>query len=324
MKEFTFLLPEESVECNLQQVALLRKIETKIRTIFDAENYQEVILPSLEYTSLYTNIDTTLQQEKMFQFINHEGKSISMRFDFTIPLARLFASKYQGDFQQVKYCYFGKVYRKQKRYKGRKTEIYQAGIELFNQDVLKGDVEVIDLIETTKKKIEIDDLLIEVGYAPFFNRLLELAGNHEVLTSLCKYRDISGIKKFVENYISDDDLKQLLLFLPISFGKLSEIEMYTKKVNDKILNECIEYLKVIENKCSKYELCFDLSMVPEMNYYTGIMIKGYKKNCSDIIISGGRYDKLLSKFSMNSSAVGFCYNLDKLVESIEKGGAFND
>ncbi len=320
MNEFTFLLPEESVDCNLYQVANLRKIENTLRAVFEEENYQEVMLPSLEYTNLYTNIDTSLQQENMFQFINHEGKSISMRFDFTIPLARLYATRYHANKQSVKYSYFGKVYRKQKHYKGRKTEIYQAGIELLNHEVAQGDVDIIKLIQNTKKELPVEDMLIEIGYAPFFNRLVELVGNKEYFIQLCKYRDISGIQKFVENQIENKALQELLLFLPISFGKLSLIKEYVLNLNDNILNECIEYLTTIQEViCEDVQICFDLSMVPEMNYYTGIMIKGYIKGCNDTIITGGRYDKLLEKFNVKASAIGFCYNLDKIAQMVEQG-----
>ncbi|MGO1353304.1 MAG: ATP phosphoribosyltransferase regulatory subunit, partial [Lactococcus lactis] len=87
MEKINYLLPEESAEMTLNQVKSLRQIEGRLRKLFGLKNYQEVMPPSFEYTQLYTALESngkTFNQEKMFQFINHEGQSITLRYDFTL------------------------------------------------------------------------------------------------------------------------------------------------------------------------------------------------------------------------------------------------
>ena len=94
MEKINYLLPEESAEMTLNQVKSLRQIEGRLRKLFGLKNYQEVMPPSFEYTQLYTALESngkTFNQEKMFQFINHEGQSITLRYDFTLPLVRLYS-----------------------------------------------------------------------------------------------------------------------------------------------------------------------------------------------------------------------------------------
>ena len=68
----------------------------------------------------------------------------------------------------------------------------------------------------------------------------------------------------------------------------------------------------------------DLGMVPTMKYYTGLMIKGYSDQSASLIISGGRYDKLLPRFQVDSGAIGFCFHMNHILKAIEKEGEDND
>lgn len=68
MKKMNYLLPEESGEMTLSGITTLRKIEQKLRNLFESQNYQEVMPPNFEYVELYTGLDAGFEQEKMFQF----------------------------------------------------------------------------------------------------------------------------------------------------------------------------------------------------------------------------------------------------------------
>ena len=67
----------------------------------------------------------------------------------------------------------------------------------------------------------------------------------------------------------------------------------------------------------KYTL-FDLSMVSKLDYYDGIMLKGYFKNLYKEILSGGRYDGLTESFGRRVPAIGFTIYFDALMEAINR------
>ena len=56
----------------------------------------------------------------------------------------------------------------------------------------------------------------------------------------------------------------------------------------------------------------DFSVVNDMNYYNGIVFKGYIKGIPAGILSGGQYDSLLVKMGRRSRAAGFAVYMDLL------------
>lgn len=197
MEEFKYLIPEESIDAIISNVSRLREIENDLRNIFSKNNYKEVLMPSFEYVDLYKQLDSGFEQEKMFQYINHEGKNVAMRCDFTIPLARFYSTNsYENE--EARYCYFGKVYRKEMMHKGRSSEFFQGGVELINKPGIAGDKECLNMIQESLPHLGLSNILIELGSAAFFNRLCTLVDNNaDELKKILKYRDISKMKEFV-------------------------------------------------------------------------------------------------------------------------------
>lgn len=319
MEEFKFLIPEESIDAIITNVSTLREIESNLRIIFSKNNYQEVLMPSFEYVDLYKQLDSGFEQEKMFQYINHEGKNVAMRCDFTIPLARFYSvNNYENEV--ARYCYFGKVYRKETMHKGRSSEFFQGGVELINMPGVVGDIECLKMIQECMPHLGLKETLVELGSAQFFDRLCSLVGNKaDELTEILKYRDISKMKKFVETSNFNDKFKQLLLNLPTAFGPLQELETVIINIEDTILLQAVNNLKELYASLANQDnIIFDLGMVPTMKYYTGLMIKGYSSSSAQLIISGGRYDDLLPRFNKNVGAIGFCFHMNHILKALEK------
>ena len=59
-------------------------------------------------------------------------------------------------------------------------------------------------------------------------------------------------------------------------------------------------------------LYLDFSVINDMNYYNGIMFRGFINGIPDGILSGGRYDSLMAKMGKKSGAIGFAVYLDLL------------
>ena len=65
-------------------------------------------------------------------------------------------------------------------------------------------------------------------------------------------------------------------------------------------------------------ISFDLSMVNQLNYYTGIIFRGYTYGTGYSIVDGGRYDNLVSQFGKKTPAVGFGIKIDEVVKVAAK------
>lgn len=322
MEEFKYLIPEESIDAIMTHVSILREIEKDLRKVFVDHEYLEVLMPSFEYVELYNEMNIGIEEEKMFQYINYEGKRVALRTDFTIPLARLYST--QKEYGEKRYCYFGKVYRKEKRHKGRSSEFFQAGIELIGKSEHEGDKECLQMLIQTIPLLKLKDIKIELGSAKFYNRLCEMV-NDDAFVDILQKRDLSAMKTFICQKQFSDSLNQLLIQLPRCFGNMEMLEEMIHMIEDQQLKEALLELQDLHNQLGNpEEIVFDLAMTPSMKYYTGIMMKGYSPHSAEAIMHGGRYDLLLSHFHIDRPAIGFSYDLSHILKAIEKESEEND
>ena len=75
----------------------------------------------------------------------------------------------------------------------------------------------------------------------------------------------------------------------------------------------LKQLEIITNALGENEkIHIDFSVTGNMNYYNGIVFKGFISGIPDGVLTGGQYDKLMKKMGRRSGAVGFAVYLDLL------------
>lgn len=320
MQEFQYLIPEESNDAITSNVVVLRKIENKLRHVFLDYKYQEVLLPSFEYVDLYSKMDIGIEEEKLFQFINHEGKRIALRADFTLPLTRLYVTQNNNDVQR--YCYFGSVYRKEKRHKGRSTESYQAGIELMGKGGTAGEKECLEIVQKTISCLGLDEVRIVIGSAKFYKRIIELTDRH--IIKILKKRSFSLMREYIDIHNIQGSLKELLMLIPRGIENIEMLDKVILLIDDYILKDSLLELKQLYEEIEDKNIYYDLAMTPSMKYYTGMMIKAYTPNSAQPILTGGRYDHLMHHFHKNVPSIGFSYDLYYILNAIDKEEEIHD
>ena len=85
---------------------------------------------------------------------------------------------------------------------------------------------------------------------------------------------------------------------------------------------CEPMLDAIENLRRLYSLLqdqpyadklrLDFSIVNDIDYYNGVIFQGYVKRVPRAVLSGGRYDNLLSRFGHDADAIGFALYLNEI------------
>jgi ATP phosphoribosyltransferase regulatory subunit len=85
-------------------------------------------------------------------------------------------------------------------------------------------------------------------------------------------------------------------------------------------DELCELYSILSSYGLTDKLYVDFSIVNDMNYYDGIIFKGFINGIYDSVLSGGRYDRLMEKLGKKTGAIGFALYLDQL----ERFGASND
>jgi ATP phosphoribosyltransferase regulatory subunit len=166
-----------------------------------------------------------------------------------------------------------------------------------------------------------EDYLLDLSHMSFIEGLLEEAGvsvdGMSDMLALVGSKNIPAIKAMcAERGISNDNCMKLCevtsMYLPIekALEKLESLVVGEKM--SKAYGELCEIYKVMALYGLSSKLYLDFSVVNDMNYYDGIIFKGFINGIPDSILSGGRYDRLVEKFGKKTEAIGFAVYLDKL------------
>ena len=90
------------------------------------------------------------------------------------------------------------------------------------------------------------------------------------------------------------------------------------------MDSLLSLYTVLERAGLAEHVAIDLSIVHEMEYYTGLVFRGYIEGAGEAVLGGGRYDTLLENFGESTPATGFGVNISVLADRLAKtsdGGA---
>jgi len=318
--------PEGVQDILQKECAVKREIENKIAYIFQSYGYYEVQPPTFEFYDVFAGESGLIEQETMFKFFDHQGRILVLRPDITTPIARIVATKYQQIVPPMRLCYIGNAYRYDEPYQGAKLrEFTQAGIELIGLNSSEADAEVIAVTIHALLASGLKDFKIDIGQVAFFKGLMEQSGlDEEVIEKvrvLIDSKNSVGIKELLEKYEMDSSLKETIVNLPSLFGGIDVIDKVEKTTVNDVSREALLHLKEVYGVLLDYGLedyiSIDLGMVQSINYYTGIIFKGFTHGLGFPICAGGRYDNLISEFGKNLSATGVAIGVNRLLSALE-------
>lgn len=319
-------IPEGSRDILFNECYSKIEIENLLRDVYKNYGYHEIISPTLEFYDVFNTREQPISQEKMFKLFDNRGRILVLRADMTTPIARIAATKIKKEMFPMKLCYSQNIFRVNEILNGKLSEFTQSGIEILGAIGLRGDVEAIYTGIEALKKIGLEDFKIEIGDSKFFKELTETINldkvKKEILRSLIQNKNISALKEFLDDNKNniDKNISLVLEKLPELFGG-KEVITETQKLLNKAYNitslKCIEDVYEVMDKLglSKY-ISVDLGMLQNLNYYSGLIFRGYCMEVGDSILSGGRYDKLIENFGESLPATGFAINVDIVLEAL--------
>lgn len=144
------------------------------------------------------------------------------------------------------------------------------------------------------------------------------------IKDLIANRNYAGVEFFVKEKVMPENVKKLFLELPCLVGGMEIIE-YTKTLTNSFeAQKTLDYMEKLYNilvlhGVSKY-VSFDMGMVNKLNYYTGIIFRGYTYGTGYSIVDGGRYNNLVKQFGRDIPAVGFAVKIDEILNVLDRNG----
>lgn len=320
------LIPEGTRDLILGECLIKKNLQNNIEGVLDKWGYKEVVTPTTEFYKTFNSEFQSLKEEELCKFFDNKGRILVLRPDMTIPIARVVGTKFKDVKPPLRFRYTANVFRVNESLGGKKNEYTDCGVELIGLSDEESDLEILVTALDSLKVLKNNKFKFEIGNINFFNAATsELDLDEDEISKLAELIDTKNLKA-LEDYLNElnlsEDYKEFFNKLPWLFGG-EEVLLEGKKYafNDELKN-IIEYLENLASSLRELGygdmLTFDLGMVPGLNYYTGIIFRGYVEGVGVTVLSGGRYDNLISKFGRDIPAVGFSIKIDALLEVIEE------
>ena len=270
---------------------VMRDYEQKLRRINREYSYYEIKVPLFTNEAIYKHSNLTKELYK----INHKREAYALRADFSTAIL----DQVVNNDEQIptKRAYYGEVFRM------NRSDMWQIGIEYIGEKGIESEKEIIKIIDDYLDVFPDEEYVLCINYMPFVDsviKLLKLSDKkaRQFKSNLAKHNYVSIKEELRESL---DNQKYEMVWQLFSER---DILVAIKLVKEIFVNEEYDSLLVsfLESLSSKYT--FDLGLVRNLNYYTGIVFEIYARNSPTPIITGGRYDKLANQFGKDLSAIG--------------------
>lgn len=301
--------------------AFKRELEARLRNLFLMNGYDEIETPGIEYFDVYRSF---VAEEELYKFTDGKGRLLCTRYDGTIPVARYAAGR--NDTLPIRLSYIENMYRAGQIGGGKQSGFTQAGIELLGASGSKSDAEVLALAIKSALELGLTDLQVSVGQVQFFNglsRQLGLSGETIAkVKAAISNRDSVTIEKLD---LSRED-KDTLLMITESGGTYDTIDNMLPRVTDEGAKAALGNIKEILDIMERYGylkyVSVDLGLIESIDYYTGMVFKGYTYEVGFPVFGGGRYDDVSKTFGKDMAAVGFSISLTLAITALMRQDKF--
>ena len=291
-------------------------IVSNLINIYERFGFKKIKLSKFEDYNLYNNNKDFLQTEHILTFMNLNGNLKSLRPDVTLSIVKKVLKDNEKETQKI--YYIEDIY---KIVSNEYEEIPQVGVEIIGKLNNYSNLEIISMAIESLKSIN-KNYILEISNIDFISAIfdeIDLEENLkiEILNNIY-LKNKHDLEKLLNKNVDNKYKKYILSFIELSGNYKDILKKLKSLIINKKMQKSYEELKslsaVFEMHNNFDKILLDFSIESQLGYYNGIIFKGYIKESNDIILSGGRYDKLLNKFNSNKNAIGFAIYMDKLYE----------
>ncbi len=330
-------LPEEMV--------LRRKVMETLRECFALYGFIEIDSPVFEYFELLSRKCGSEIEKEIYVFEDKAKRKLGLRFEFTSPLGRYYATNAEKLTKPFKRYIIGKVYRYENTQAGRYREFYQADADIIGSYSMNAENELLDLAVFTLEKLGMGNYEIVINNRKILDGIINAAGIDEskkdaalrALDKTAKIGEAGVIKEFKENGIGEENYRSFMRLIDLDAGledskKLAvlkesiSVDLKDESIKNKT-NEGIEELSsIIEDrrnakagKDSGFSVIkFDPLLVRGLGYYTGPIFEIKSKDVAiGSFAAGGRYDNLVELYGVRpEGACGISFGVERIIDII--------
>ncbi len=314
------------------ETALWNFVESAVRDVFRAYNFQEIRTPIFESTELFARgvgEDTDIVSKEMYTWedrgraASEKGQSLTLRPENTAGVVRAYIEHKLWDRGLNKLFYIGPQFRRERPQKGRYRQFYQIGAEVIGppsagSESPARDAEVLEMLATLLDRLGISGWSLELNSVGCkedrakFNDALRKALEPVVgkMCADCQRRAVTNPLRVFDCKVPEDQ--------PI-IEKLPRISQF--------LDEgCRKHFEAVQEILAKVGVRFSLNdrLVRGLDYYTRTAFEFTHGalGAQNAILGGGRYDGLSEALGGPAApGIGFAIGEDRLVMSLQESAS---
>ncbi len=328
LKGFRDFLPEEEA----RRLAMLRTIAQAFETC----GFAPLQTPAIEYLDILTGKYGDEGEKLLYRFKDHGERDVALRYDLTVPLARVVAL-HRDLPRPFKRYQIGTVWRAEKPAHGRFREFVQCDADIVGSASPLADAECIAAVVLAFRALDIQRFKVRLGHRGVLNALFESFQIVDPSTQVDTLRALDKLDK-----IGDEAVIAILsehrgvgrdrgasIVQAIREGETGE---YLASVGHTVTGSAgYRHLRMVSDALEHLGLrdhvTWDLSIARGLDYYTGTVFETTLLDLPSVgsVASGGRYDGLLRMFGMPEvPAVGISIGIDRLFSALQEIGRLPD
>lgn len=295
-------------------LAYQERLISSLRQLYDAHGFRNTKVSHFEEYTLYMDNQNFLNTQRMITFMDLSGKLMALKPDVTLSIVKNIPAEHFPSCEKL--YYVDAVYRLCEESASYQLN-QQIGVELI------GPIDTITTLETLG--LAIDSLeriasvcVLDLSHLGFLGEMLEQTGMDRptqiIALSYIHAKNTHDLETFLQrNQVAQPHQTDLLALATIQ----GELHLALDTLRSLVRNDTMAAIyqelctlnQVLRASHPTTKVNLDFSVVNDLDYYTGLIFRGYVKGCAKPILSGGRYDSLLKKMGKASGAIGFAISL---------------
>jgi histidyl-tRNA synthetase len=305
LKGFRDFLPEEAKK--------RQYVINSLRKTFELFGFEPLETPALEYQELLLGKTGEEGNKLIYTFKDKGGRDVALRYDQTVPTARILAMYHQTLPMPWRRYQVQPVWRAENPQRGRFREFLHCDADIYGSPSPLADAEIIVLSQEIFKKLGFSKFIIFLNDRKILFDIMDFVSIPKNL----HFSVIQLIDKLDRK--SKEEVSDALKEKGLSKKTIDHLFNHLDSAKPtKALSNIIK--SAINLGADKKRLSFQARLARGLDYYTStifeIKIKDYKAGS---VLGGGRYDKLIEDLSgINVPAVGFGLGFDRTIEAMEQ------
>lgn len=311
-------LPSGAENIHFKQAELRQDRTEKLRKLFSSWGYSWVKTPVFDYWDLYSSLMNRQDKASSYRFFDRAGELLLLRPDITLFLARQICLHSTIKDLPLRLDYADSIIHHEEKENFFNNELFQVGAELVGVPGLEGDSECILLLYGVMKKLRLKNYILCLGTQAFWNTLCFRRPRKwsQSLLHALEVHDVSAVGRILKEASFSSQEREVLEKLFFFIGKPAGFPAEWLKLLPSGFQEPVNYLLSLAAFVLKHEpdcpLLIDFSTIGKHQYYSGMILAAYMEGLDSHVAFGGRYDKLLGHFGLETTSVGFSLLLSKI------------